>query len=196
MTTTSAAIETIRQILIDVGTQRYGAEPISQLQHALQCAKLAEDDGATPELVTAALLHDIGHLVDKRFEGAAEAGIDRHHEEIGAAYLSQWFGPAVTEPILLHVPAKRYLCAVEPEYAKTLSPASVRSLELQGGADTTFSTKHFLESSWASDAIRLRRWDDKAKDPSMTTDDLETYLLYAEIAFRRTKRPEPRAAVS
>ena len=178
-------IETIAKILHEVGSSRYGEEPISQLQHAMQCARLAEADGASAELVTAALLHDIGHLVDKRYEGAALAGVDRHHEEIGAAYLSQWFGPAVTEPVLLHVPAKRYLCAVDPDYKKTLSAASVRSLELQGGADDTFSAKHFLESQFATDAIRLRRWDDLAKDPNIETDDLDTYLSYAQVAFRR-----------
>lgn len=189
------ALETLSEIMNRVGHDRYGDEAISQLQHGLQCAKLAEEEGATPELITAALFHDIGHLVDKRFEGAAAAGIDRQHEQIGAAYLSQWFGPAVTEPVLLHVPAKRYLCAVEPEYFSTLSEASVRSLELQGRADTNFSVKHFLESSWVSDAIRLRRWDDKAKDPATETEGLEHYMAYVEVAARSRNRPELRSAV-
>ncbi|MDJ0685457.1 MAG: HD domain-containing protein [Alphaproteobacteria bacterium] len=178
-------IETITEIMTKIGEKRYGDESVSQLDHALQCAAFAVKECATAELVTAALLHDIGHCIDHRFEGAAAAGIDRRHEAIGAAYLSQWFGEAVTQPILLHVAAKQYLCTVEPEYYETLSPASIQSLELQGGLNNGFSVAHFLEDPWAADAVRLRRWDDKAKDPTAKTDGLDAYLQYAAIAYNR-----------
>ena len=169
-------IEEIKSVLMEVGCERYGMEAVDQLQHALQSACLAEQDGASPELITAALLHDIGHLVDKKFDGAAEAGIDRKHEDIGAGYLSKWMGPAVTEPIAMHVDAKRYLCAVDEEYFATLSDASVHSLRLQGGVYSADEADEFISQPFACDAVRLRRWDDLAKDPEAKTESLEHYM--------------------
>lgn len=147
------------------GAERYGMEAVSQLQHARQCADHALKSGAPDSLVIAAFLHDIGHVVDERAEVAAKRGIDRRHEEIGAGFLSRWFGPEVTEPIRLHVAAKRYLCAVDDDYHATLSPASVHSLQLQGGIFSPQEAEAFIGQPHAPAAVSLRRWDDLAKDP-------------------------------
>jgi phosphonate degradation associated HDIG domain protein len=144
------------------GAERYG-ERVSQLDHALQCATLAQRDGAPDTLVAAALLHDYGHLIDDRGRMAEEAGEDGGHEAVGAAALSRWFGPATTQPIALHVAAKRYLCATEPGYLAALSPASKLSLELQGGPFSVADATTFAADPFAAEAVRLRRWDDWGK---------------------------------
>ena len=173
-------IQEIERILMTTGANRYGSEQINQLQHALQCATLAEDNYASPALITAALLHDIGHLVDNHSVGATSKGIDRRHERIGSAYLKQWFADDVVAPVALHVPAKRYLCAADPVYFEKLSPASVRSLELQGGQFDRDQARSFFERDYAPDAIRLRQWDEKAKDPEARTPTLDHFLRHVE----------------
>src|SRR5690349_7585577 len=115
------------------GHRRYGLADVNQRAHALQAATLAENAGCDAALIVAALLHDIGHMVHDLGEDPASQGIDDRHEAVGQDYLSRWFGPEVTEPVRLHVAAKRYLCAVEPEHAAKLSRDSVVSLRLQGG---------------------------------------------------------------
>lgn len=155
------------------GADHYG-EDITQLEHALQCAKLAQDDGAEDSLVAAALLHDYGHLFEGRGE-AAEHGIDARHEAHGATLLKRWFGPEVSTPIALHVVAKRYLCATEPGYEEGLSTASSLSLRLQGGPFTLEQCLKFEAASFAPDAIRLRRYDDLGKIPNAEVPALSTY---------------------
>ena len=111
-------------------------EAVTELDHALQAAALAQSDGAPDHLVAAALLHDVGHLVsDDNVTLDDDLTDDFHHERVGAQYLARWFGPEVTAPVALHVAAKRYLCAIEPGYLDGLSPSSARSLALQGGPD-------------------------------------------------------------
>lgn len=176
--------ERIGEIFMTAGAERYGSECINQLRHALQCAILAEGDGASPALITAALLHDIGHLVDNRYEGSAARGVDRCHEQIGGAFLGRWFDDDVTTPVALHVPAKRYLCAVDPEYFETLSAGSIRSLELQGGSFDCQGAAGFIEKPYAKDAIKLRRWDEAAKSPDAVTPPLEYFLCYVEVASK------------
>ncbi|MGH3152865.1 MAG: HD domain-containing protein [Streptosporangiaceae bacterium] len=127
--------------------------------HMRQAGALAEAAGAGPALVAAALLHDIGHL---------RSETDARHGEAGAAWLSQWFGEAVTEPVRLHVPAKRYLCAVETGYFGLLSEESVRTLARQGGPMTPAEAAAFEALPHAGDAASVRRWDDEAKDPAVT----------------------------
>jgi gamma-butyrobetaine dioxygenase len=170
----SDPVDTILDLLQEAGAERYG-DNVDQLQHALQCADNAVQAGAAPALVAAALLHDIGHLVDKHAEGAAERGIDRHHEDIGAGWLGRWFGAAVTEPIRLHVPAKRYLCAVEGTYWQDLSAASKRTLTVQGGAFDDAAADAFIAQPFAADAVQVRRWDDLAKVPGRAVPALEHY---------------------
>src|ERR1700676_4706931 len=124
---------TIGEIIEGKGHRLYGLSAINQRAHALQAASLAEQAGCDAALITACLLHDIGHMVHDLGEDPAKDAIDDKHEELGHAWLTRWFGPEVTEPVRLHVAAKRYLCAAEPEYFAKLSSDSLRSLALQGG---------------------------------------------------------------
>jgi len=156
------------------------AEPVSARAHALQCAQLAEWAMAPPALVAAALLHDLGHFLAADGQPLPD-DIDDMHESRAAAWLAPVLGPAVTEPIRLHVAAKRYLVATDPRYAATLSPASVHSLALQGGPMTRAEAADFIARPHAEAAVRLRRWDDLAKRPDRATATLGYYLaLLAE----------------
>jgi gamma-butyrobetaine dioxygenase len=155
------AVETIGELFAGPGARDHMGEPVPIGEHMLQAGALAEAAGAEGALVAAALLHDIGHLAG---QGADE---DRHGEA-GARWLSQWFGEAVTEPVRLHVPAKRYLCAVDAAYFGLLSAESVRTLALQGGPMTAAEVAAFEALPHARDAVAVRRWDDQAKDPAVT----------------------------
>jgi [1-hydroxy-2-(trimethylamino)ethyl]phosphonate dioxygenase len=173
------------------GGEAYG-EYVSQLDHALQCARLAENEGAEDALVAAALLHDYGHLFEGRGEAAALEGRDAQHEIHGASALRRWFGPEVTGPIALHVAAKRYLCAAEPGYQEALSPASILSLELQGGPFTPTERRRFEARPFASDTVRLRRWDDAGKTAGLSPPGLEHYRarLVRTARLRSTSRTD------
>jgi phosphonate degradation associated HDIG domain protein len=157
------------------GGAAYLGEAVSQLEHALQAAFLADQAAAPPELVIAALLHDIGHLLHGLPEAIAEEGIDARHEDLGAAWLDAHFGPAVTEPIRLHVAAKRYLCAVDLDYRRALSPASEISLKLQGGPADPAQIRDFEANPHSTAAVQLRRWDDAAKVPGLPVPGVERY---------------------
>ena len=150
-------------------------ESVSALNHALQCAQLAEDAHADAALVTAALLHDVGHFVAIADIGEKD-DIDDVHELRGVAVLVRDFPAAVIEPIRLHVAAKRYLTAIEPKYLGGLSPASVHSLAQQGGPLRGAEIARFEALPFAQDAVRLRRWDDLAKRPDLATPSLAYYL--------------------
>lgn len=165
------------------GAGQYLGEPVSMTEHMLQTAYAAERDGSDDLLVAAALLHDYGHLVHGGPEDAAEHGIDTHHEDVASAYLARWFPPEVLEPVRMHVAAKRYLCAVDPAYVDALSPASVLSLELQGGPMSPQEVAEFERSPHAERAARLRRYDDVGKVPGLATPDLEHYRPYLELAL-------------
>lgn len=157
-----SALDDIRTAFAKRGGDTYG-EGVSQLEHALQCAACAERDGASPALIAATLLHDIGHLLHDLPQDIADQGIDTEHESLGSAWLSQHFGPDVTEPVRLHVAAKRYLATVEKGYYELLSAASLQSLKLQGGLMSPEETRKFEAERFAQDAIGLRRWDDEGK---------------------------------
>ena len=144
------------------GHQSYG-EGVSLSDHSFQCAAFAERDGACPALVVAALLHDIGHLLHDLPEDVADSGIDTQHESLGSVWLSQYFGADVTEPVRLHVAAKRYLATADPGYFDQLSDASKLSLKLQGGRMTAAQAGAFEAERFFSDAVRLRRWDEEGK---------------------------------
>jgi phosphonate degradation associated HDIG domain protein len=168
---------TLDQILADyarLGARAYG-EDVSQTQHALQCAALAAADGASDSLVVAALLHDYGHLL----EGIEDTGrpvVDERHEMAGAALLGPLFDLQVTQPIALHVAAKRYLCTVQPGYVAALSAASVHSLALQGGPFTAEEVARFQRLEGFADAVRLRRYDDTGKVADLPTPGFEAYV--------------------
>ena len=167
------------------GADVYG-EHVSQLDHALQCAALAEAEGASDHLIAAALLHDYGHLFEGRGDVAEREGRDARHEVHGARALRRWFGPEVVGPVVLHVAAKRYLCAAEPEYEAALSPASILSLELQGGRFTPAQCRRFEQRRFGADAIRLRRWDDAGKVAGLKTPGLDSYWpMLRQIAADR-----------
>ena len=174
------ACEFLFETLAIHGGTQYGLEKVSQLDHALQCAALAEQEGARASLIVAALFHDIGHLIDNVEQDAPRRTFDDRHETKGAAILSRWFGVDVTGPVRLHVPAKRYLCAVEPDYHDGLSMASQRSLDLQGAAFDPLSAEKFVGQPYADEAIRLRRWDDHAKIPDLDVPRLDHYRHYVE----------------
>ena len=181
---TPAFVDEIFEAFDRCGADRYG-EDITQLEHALQCAHLAAQDGAGDSLIAAALLHDYGHFFEGRGDAAERDGADAHHEAHGATLLRRWFGPEVTTPIALHVAAKRHLCAVEPGYEAALSDASKLSLKLQGGAFTAEQARKFEAAPFAVDAMRLRRWDDAGKVVGAVIPPLASYAdLLARAALR------------
>lgn len=144
------------------GHEGYG-EGVSQLEHAIQCAAFAQRDGASPALIAAAYLHDIGHLLHDLPQDIADSGVDTQHESTGSAWLSQYFGHELTEPVRMHVAAKRYLAATEKGYYDLLSDASKLSLKLQGGPMTPAQAQAFATEPFFADALRLRRWDEEGK---------------------------------
>jgi phosphonate degradation associated HDIG domain protein len=178
-------IEQIIELYRTAGTARYGMEPVSQEQHALQCAALAEQARSPPELVAAALLHDLGHVValEQRLGGEDRNDL---HEYVAMPFLRGLFPNAVIEPIRLHVDAKRYLCAAVRGYGDKLTPASRRSLVLQGGPFEPRGAQRFLEQPFAVDAVALRRWDDAAKSPARATPGWRYYRAILERAASGT----------
>lgn len=167
------------------GQQMYSGEPVSMTEHMLQTAQAAEQNGASPTLIAAAILHDYGHLMHDLPEDCADHGIDDKHEEMGAAFLEQYFVAAVTEPVRLHVAAKRYLCAVDPDYFDALSPASLQSLALQGGPFSSEEARAFEAVPYSVDAVQLRQYDELAKVPGASTPDLEYYRPYIEAGLKQ-----------
>ena len=169
-----AFVAELADLFARLGSLHYG-EDVTQLEHALQTAHHAKADGAPPALVAAALLHDVGHMMQKVGENAADLGIDTRHEHISAGYLARAFGPEVTEPIRLHVAAKRYRVAVEPGYLERLSKASLQSLTLQGGPMSDGEIEVFLADPAAQAALRLRGYDEAGKAPDIEVAGFETY---------------------
>ena len=155
----------LRQELLDIfvgrATKRYGLSAINQLQHALQAAAHAEAEDAPATTVLASLLHDVGHMIHQLGEDPASRGVDDLHEELGARWL-----------------AKRYLCTVESDYFGKLSPDSVRSLKLQGGLMSADELAEFRANPYHAEAVRLRRYDEAAKDPRAKTPDFDHYLRH------------------
>jgi phosphonate degradation associated HDIG domain protein len=181
---------TIRQIvhLYEAeGAARYGGEAINQQQHAFQCALLAQEAGASPELIAAALMHDLGHLLHE--PGAAHR--DELHEYRVLPFLRGEYPEATLQPIRLHVAAKRYLCATDATYWDALSPASRHSLDLQGGPFSPQEVERFLAEPYALDAVALRRWDDLAKSPTRATPG---WQYFRQVLERACLRPEERLA--
>jgi phosphonate degradation associated HDIG domain protein len=166
----------IEGLFVAHGHIEYSGEGVTQLEHALQAAQLAEQAGAAPELVTAAFLHDLGHMLNLQGDTPTARGIDDQHQYFAIPFLRPLFPLAVIEAIRLHVDAKRALCAVEPGYYEALSEDSKRSLVLQGGVYSPDEAAAFRAKPYAEDAMRLRRWDDAAKLPGAATPPLGHYL--------------------
>ncbi len=162
----------ILNVFRERGHRAYG-EGVSEQEHALQCATLAQRAGEESALVAACFLHDYGHLLHDLGEDIADRGVDARHEQIGANRLSAWFPAEVIEPIRLHAAAKRYLCGKEPDYLGGLSESSRKSLALQGGAMTDGEAREFERHPHFDRSVRLRRYDDRGKQPEMATLGLE-----------------------
>jgi phosphonate degradation associated HDIG domain protein len=177
-------LERIDRLFAERGADEYHGEAVTQLEHALQCAALAERAGQPTAVIGAALLHDIGHLLDDHGEGYLDRGCDDRHEELGARFLLRAFGPEVTEPIRLHVPAKRYLCATRADYIAALSPASVRSLEFQGGPMSVLERAEFEAHPHFRAAVVVREYDDAAKVAGLVTPPLAHFRAYLEACLR------------
>ena len=167
----------------------FGGFPIDRLTHSLQTATRAYRDGRGESYVVMALLHDIGQLLDDAGAAAEHYTVDARHEKRGADLLAHWFGPAVTEPVRLHVAAKRYLCAVDPAYQAGLSAASILSLVLQGGPMDIEEQARFCAQPHAADAVTLRRWDDAAKDPHCAVPPLDSWRPLLASLLRVSVQP-------
>jgi len=183
----SLSIPEIVQLLSSRATAWYGQEAVSQLEHALQCAHLAELANEAPETVVAALLHDLGHMLCTERTAVPDHDAlpakDDLHQYVALPFLRSLFPDAVLEPIKLHVDAKRYLCAVDALYWDALSPASKHSLELQGGRFDDAHVRAFEDLPFYAEAVRLRRYDDLAKVPGQPTPALTHYAaLMQQVA--------------
>ncbi len=162
------------------GARSYLGEAVSMSEHMLQTAAAAERDGAPASLVAAALLHDIGLFTDEPVEPRVEQRIDAGHEAAGGRFLEPHFGPDVSEPVRLHVAAKRCLCAVEPGYRARLTPASLKTLKLQGGPMSPEAAERFSAIPYADAAVALRRWDDQGKVAGLVPPRLDHYVALLE----------------
>ena len=171
-----SVIDQIERLFQERGDSQYGFEAVSQLEHALQAAAQAEQNGADPSLIAAALLHDVGHLLHNLPHDSTEKGIDDQHESLGQRWLQRYFDNSVIEPVRLHVAAKRYLCAIEPEYMASLSEPSIQSMAVQGGVMNPDEVQAFAALTHCENAVRLRRWDDAAKVVGLPTPPLRHFL--------------------
>jgi phosphonate degradation associated HDIG domain protein len=171
-----SATEHVIRLFEQRGQGRYGSEQVSQLQHALQCAVFAKRQGAGSAMIVAALLHDLGHIIDHQaMPESDDQNLDDAHEQRAYLWIKSNFGKSVADPVRLHVAAKRYLCTVEPEYLTKLSPASLKSFHDQGGLMSQSQIDDFRDEPFAFEAVELRRWDDLAKDPTMQTPTIEDF---------------------
>jgi phosphonate degradation associated HDIG domain protein len=176
--------EAVLRLMVSRGGESYFGEPVTVLEHCLQAAFFATESGSPDTQVVAALLHDVGHLLHQEGEDVADQGVDTRHEELANQKLAAHLPAAVTEPIRLHVAAKRYLCFADSAYLDALSPSSMLSLGLQGGPMSHEEAKVFLALPFAREAIALRRWDDEAKIPQLPVPDIDTYLPQLKTLWR------------
>jgi phosphonate degradation associated HDIG domain protein len=180
----TGAVDAVLDLFRYRGGSEYTIDRVTQREHALQCARLARACGQPEPFIAAALLHDIGHMLCTRNQDIADMHRDLRHEAVGAAWIERRFGREVSEPVRLHVAAKRYLCAVDGDYLDCLSDASMLSLTLQGGPMNGVECEAFEQSPWHEQALLLRRLDDQAKEPGLQAPPLEDYepLLLALAA--------------
>ncbi len=171
-------VQKIVDLFNEKGHSLYGGEAVTQMEHALQAATYARKNNASDALITASLLHDIGHLLHALPDDAPDFGVDDLHEELAAMFLEKYFIKEVVEPAKLHVQAKRYLCFVDAGYYNTLSEPSRQSLALQGGIMNAEEAAEFEKYENYKEAVLLRTWDDLAKDPTMQTDPIESFAPY------------------
>jgi [1-hydroxy-2-(trimethylamino)ethyl]phosphonate dioxygenase len=175
-----SVIDDILAVFQQRGSGAYFGERVSMTEHALQAAYFAGIAAAPPGLIVAALLHDVGHLVESVPDDLADWTVDAHHEQIGSRWLAKRFGAEVSEPVRLHVPAKRYLLATDSAYFAKLSPASVVTLKLQGGPMVAHEVAQFETEPYYKDAVRVRQWDDQGKVQGLKTPGLVDYRSLLE----------------
>ncbi|XP_042240157.1 2-amino-1-hydroxyethylphosphonate dioxygenase (glycine-forming)-like isoform X2 [Homarus americanus] len=176
-----AVVQDVFSLFEQFGEGSYIGEAVTQVQHALQAAHLAQHEGFPVETVLGALLHDIGHMLGLRedrphmvTEGVV-LGI-ANHEVLGEEYLERLgFPPAVTGFVRNHVKAKRFLVATSPDYYDALSDPSKMTLKHQGGPMTPQEVDAFRAHPQFQAILRMRSWDEKAKDPSAQTPSLHYY---------------------
>jgi len=173
-------IDFILELFARRGAEEYMGEAVSMSQHMEQSAACAVADGAGDSLVIAALLHDIGHFIGEHPIEALENGVDNLHETVGASYLEAYFPASITEPIRLHVAAKRYLCATDEKYFACLSDASVNSLKVQGGPMNAVEVEQFEANPYHQDAVKLRLYDDDGKVAGLTIKPVTDYRAMLE----------------
>ena len=189
MNNPTEVVARLAKLFAEQGESEYLGEAVTQAEHMLQAAACAQRASASNALIAASLLHDVGHL----FVGAdtseisgrdlMDAGTDNRHSHTGADWLAAaGFPEPVTEPVRLHVAAKRYLCTVEPGYFDQLSEASVYTLSVQGGPMSQEEAAEFAHGAYARDAVTLRRWDEAAKDPDADVPAFDHYrALLADL---------------
>lgn len=178
------AVDKLQGLFDAIATTSYLGEPVTIAEHMLQSAACAKRDGAGDALIAAALLHDVGYYVDPNPDNENETDQKKRHDKAAARLLASVLPPAVTEPIRLHVDAKRYLCAVEPSYYDKLSDASIHTMSLQGGIMTNDDADVFAGEPYSDDAVRMRRWDEEGKDPDVDVPGFETYRAMLERLVR------------
>ena len=169
----------IKQQFEENGHVAYG-EDISMGEHMLQSAYYAEQKNSSDAIITAALLHDFGHLILELPEDITENGIDGYHEDVGAKFLAPYFPKQIIDGISLHVQAKRYMCAVKPKYHGQLSQASKDTLAVQGGPMNTQEITAFELEPFYKDALQVRLFDDLGKQAELAHPDLGHYLRIAK----------------
>ncbi len=188
------SLQDIEQLFAQRGGEQYSGERVTQLEHALQTACLAEQAGEDDALITAALLHDLGHLLHSLGDTPSLRGVDDAHQHRAVTALRGLFEAPVLQAIALHVDAKRYLCATDATYLKKLSADSQRSLALQGGVYSPAQASSFIAQAHARAAVRLRIWDDLAKSPGLPTPPLAHFMDCAQRVISTQNAPQLIAA--
>ena len=174
-----SSLDELFELFEQHGHRTYG-EDVTGLDHALQCAALAFNDGATRELVAAALFHDVGWFVIDDESPDDVVIVSADHAALGARILSPLFGPDVAQPIALHVMAKRWRCTIDPDYYDELSASSQVTFVAQGGPLNTDERERFEDHPGFVTAMALRSWDDRAKVRGLDVPGLAHYRPMAE----------------
>lgn len=174
----------VKELFESASAEEYLGEDITLVEHMIQCAELARADNAQDWLIVAALLHDIGHVLVPDAAFAQDSGIDMHHDDVGAEWISKRFPNNIVQAVRLHVDAKKYLVATDADYYNQLSQASKITLDIQGGMFTESEATDFIQQQYAYEAVLLRRWDDAGKKRGAARTTIEDYAdLINEVAL-------------